>query len=249
MKIVYLLILFFFISNANAYSLNEDSYVSLFSGYGVLASELSGSGFNSDLPANGGTLYGIEGSYQPDSSFNQYLFKYERIAVDQNSPNGISPENMSTSREELRLLTKFSPWDSGILENVKIGVGYAFLASKGSATLPNAVVTNQHSQGVILNAAYVFEISDDTVVMPEASVYLPHRFSESLKSTGHNPNYIGLEVGSKIESTFTDNIHGFIGAIYRIDEVSFDGAGDRGVTNGNDTRIYFSVPVGLKIVF
>lgn len=249
MKTIYHLIFFFYISNAYAYSLSEDSYVSLFSGYGALASELSGSGFNSELPVNTGALYGIEASYQPESSFNQYILKYQKTSGDQNSPNGITPVSISTSREELRLLTQFSPWDSGIFENVKIGIGYAFLGSHGSVTSPNAVVTNQNSQGVILSAACVFEISDDMVVMPETSIYLPHRLSESQTSTGHNPNFIGLELGAKIENSLTNNVHGFIGAIYRLDEVSFDGTGDRGVTNGKDTRTYFSAPVGLKIIF
>lgn len=249
MRTFLILLLFFIFSKVNAQSVSENRYISLFTGYGALSSQLTGSGFNAELPAKGGMLYGLEASYQPKNDYNQYLLKYERISVEQDSPGGVSPSTMSTFREEIRFMFKFSPWDSGKLEKLRLGIGYALLESGGTITSPNNVITKQSSQGIVLNGSYDFEAPHDIILTPEVSLYLPHRFSESQQSTGYSSNYVGIELKLNIEHAFTDSIQGFFGISYRVDKVSFDGSGDRGVTSAKDERTYFSVPVGIKIIF
>lgn len=248
MRLRLVLFLFFIFSEVNAQDASDNRYISLFTGYGALSSQLTGSGFNADMPAKGAMLYGLEASYQPKNDYNQYILKYEKISADQDSPSGVSPSKITTSREEIRFLFKFSPWDSGKFEKLRLGIGYAFLESDGTITSPNNVVTKQNSQGIVLNGSYVFEVHD-IILTPEISFYLPHRFRESQQTTGYNPNYIGFELKLNAEHAFTDSLMGFIGVTYRLDTVSFDGSGDRGVTSAKDERTYFSIPMGIKIIF
>lgn len=238
-------------SFAHAKNVDEGRYLSLYSGYGSLSSSLTGSGFNADLPGKSGLILGSEISYQTKDTDNQFTIKYDKITLDQDAPSGVTPSNISVSREEFRFLFSFLPFDSGSLQDLKLSVGYALLESGATSTSPNNVMTKQNSQGFVFGASHKFKLPSASAftVTPGVLFYLPHRFSESQQTTGYNSNYVGLEAQVMAEYLFSDNLLMFAGVSYRSDKVTFGGSVDRGVTNGTDTRVYISMPVGLKIGF
>lgn len=248
MKTLFLTTLLMFVSlSAHAQSVEEGRYIGIHSGYGILSSSLSGSGFNSDLPGKGGLLYGIDFSYQnPDSSM-QYNLKYDKAAVDQTAPSGVTPTNLSVFREEFRFGVSFAPWDSGRFENLRIGFGYGILQTGATDTSPNNVLTKQSSQGLLFNASYKMKLKSDWSMLSEFLIYLPHQIKESQQITGYNPKFIGAELKLLAEYPLSDDIVGFAGASYRMDQVSYDGSVSRGVTGGQDTRTQIAIPVGIKI--
>lgn len=230
-----------------AQSVEEGKYIAIQSGYSFLSSNLSGSGFNSDLPGKGGFLYGIDFSYQNPDSSTQYNFKYDKAEIDQSAPSGVTPSSLSVFREEFRFLVSISPWDSGKLESLRIGFGYGVLQTGATNTSPNNVLTKQSSQGLLFNAVYKTKLKSDFSLLSEFLIYLPHQIKESQQITGYNPKFIGTEVKFTAEYPLSDDIVGFAGASYRIDQVSYDGSVSRGVTDGKDTRTQFAIPVGIKI--
>lgn len=248
MKNLILITLLLFASHSTfAQSIEEGRYFAIQSGYSVLSSNLSGSGFNSDLPGKGGLLYGIDFSYQTPDSSTQYNLKYEKSEVDQSAPSGVTPASLSVSREEFRLLVSISPWDSGKLENLRVGLGYGILQTGATNTSPNNVLTKQSSQGLLLNVIYKTKLKSEWSILSEFLVYLPHQINESQQVTGYNPKFIGSELKFTAEYPLSDDIVGFAGASYRVDQVSYDGSVSRGVTNGKDIRTQFAIPVGIKI--
>lgn len=233
--------------SARAQSVEEGRYIGLQSGYGMLSSSLSGSGFNSDLPGKGGLLYGIDFSYQQPDSEIQYNLKYDKTSVDQTAPSGVTPTSLSVFREEFRFVISISPWDSGRFENLRIGFGYGILQTGATDTSPNNVLTKQSSQGLLFNATYKTKLKSDWSVLSDFLIYLPHQIKESQQITGYNPKFIGVELKFLAEYPLSDDIIGFAGASYRIDQVSYDGSVSRGVTGGQDTRTQLAIPVGIKI--
>lgn len=233
--------------SAHAQSVEEGRYIGLQSGYGILSSSLSGSGFNSDLPGKGGLLYGVDFSYQNPDSGTQYNLKYDKAAVDQTAPSGVTPTSLSVFREEFRFVVSISPWDSGRFENLHIGFGYGILQTGATDTSPNNVLTKQSSQGLLFNAAYKMKMKSDLSLLSEFLIYLPHQIKESQQITGYNPKFIGAELKFSAEYPLSDDIVGFGGVSYRIDQVSYDGSVSRGVTGGQDTRTQLAIPVGIKI--
>lgn len=230
-----------------AQSVDEGRYIAIQSGYGILSSSLSGTGFNSDLPNKGGFLYGVNLSYQNQDSGTQYNLQYDKVAVDLSAPSGVTPASLSIFRQELRFTVSIAPWDSGSFENLRLGVGYAILETGGTNTSPNNVLTNQSSQGLLLNASYKMKIKSDWLVLPEILIYLPHQVKESQQVTGYNPKFIGYELKVSGEHPLSDDIVGYAGISYRTDQVSYDGSVNRGVTRGQDTRNLITIPVGIKI--
>ncbi len=248
MKTLFLTTFTVFVSfSAHAQSVEEGRYIGLQSGYGILSSSLSGSGFNSDLPGKGGLLYGIDFSYQNSDSETQYNIKYDKTSVDQTAPTGVTPTGLSVFREEVRFLISISPWDSGRFENVRIGLGYGILQTGATDTSPNNVLTKQSSQGLLFNASYKTKLKSDWSMLSEFLIYLPHQIKESQQITGYNPKFIGAELKFLAEYPLSDDIIGFAGASYRMDQVSYDGSVSRGVTSGQDTRTQLAIPVGIKI--
>jgi hypothetical protein len=233
--------------SVNAQSVEDGRYVGIHSGYGILSSSLSGSGFNSDLPGKGGLLYGIDFSYQNPDSGAQYNLKYEKTAVDQAAPSGVTPTNLSIFREEFRFAVSFAPWDSGKFENLRIGFGYGILQTGATETLPNNVLTKQSSQGLLFNVSYKMKMKSDWSMLSEFLIYLPHQIRESQQVTGYNPKFLGAELKLLAEFPLSDDIVGFAGASYRMDQVNYDGSVSRGVTGGQDTRTLLAIPVGIKI--
>lgn len=234
-------------SSAYAQSVEEGRYIGLQSGYGMLSSSLSGSGFNSDLPDKGGLIYGIDFSYQNPDSETQYNLKYDKTSVDQTAPTGVTPTSLSVFREEFRFVISISPWDSGKFENLRIGFGYGILQTGATNTSPNNVLTKQSSQGLLFNASYKMKLKSDWSMLSEFLIYLPHQIKESQQITGYNPEFIGAEIKFLAECPLSDDIVGFAGASYRMDQVSYDGSVSRGVTGGQDTRTQLAIPVGIKI--
>ncbi len=248
MKTLFLTTLTFFIGfSASAQSVEEGRYIGIHSGYGILSSSLSGSGFNSDLPGKGGLLYGIDFSYQNPDGSTQYNLKYDKAAVDQTAPSGVTPTNLSVFREEFRFVIYFLPWDSGRFENLRIGFRYGSLQTGANDTSPNNVLTKQSSQGLLFNAAYKMKLKSDWTLLSEFLIYLPYQIKESSQITGYNPKFIGAEIKFLAEYPLSDDIVGFAGASYRMDQVSYDGSVSRGVTGGQDTRTQLAIPVGIKI--
>lgn len=232
---------------AHAELADEGKYISLQSGYGLLSSNLSGSGFNSNLPSKGNVLYGIDFSYQNANSDIRYNLKYDRISVDQNAPAGVTPTKLSVYREELRFMISILPWDSGHFENLRIGFGYGILHTGATDTSPNNVLTKQSSQGLLFNATHKMKLKSDWSMLSEFLIYLPHQIKESQQITGYNPKFIGSELKFLAEYSLADDLIGFAGASYRIDQVSYDGSVSRGVTGGQDTRTQLAIPIGIKI--
>lgn len=233
--------------STKAQSVEEGRYVGLQSGYGMLSSSLSGSGFNSDLPNKGGLLYGIDFSYQNSDSETQYNLKYDKTSVDQMAPSGVTPTSLSVFREDFRFVISISPWDSGKFENLRIGFGYGILQTGATNTSPNNVLTKQSSQGLLFNASYKMKLKSDWSMLSEFLIYLPHQIKESQQITGYNPKFIGAEIKFLAECPLSDDIVGFAGASYRMDQVSYDGSVSRGVTGGQDTRTQLAIPIGIKI--
>lgn len=233
--------------SASAQSVEEGRYVGLHLGYGMLSSSLSGSGFNSDLPDKGGLLYGIDFSYQNPNEEAQYNLKYDKTTVDQTAPTGVTPTSLSVFREEFRFLVSISPWDSGRFENLRIGFGYGILQTGATNTSPNNVLTKQSSQGLLFNASYKTKLKSDWSIISEFLIYLPHQIKESQQITGYNPKFIGAELKFLAEYLLSDDIVGFAGASYRLDQASYDGSVSRGVTGGQDTRTQLAIPFGIKI--
>ncbi len=248
MKTLFLTTLLMFAGfSARAQSVEEGRYVGIHTGYGILSSKLSGSGFNSDLPEKGGLLYGIDFSYQNPDSGTQYNLKYDKAGVDQSAPAGVTPTNLSVFREEFRFVISFAPWDSGRFENLRFGFGYGILQTGATDTSPNNVLTKQSSQGLLFNTSYKMKLKSDWSLLSEFLIYLPHQIKESQQVTGYNPKFIGAELKFSAEYPLSDDIVGFAGASYRMDQVSYDGSVSRGVTGGQDTRTQFAIPVGIKI--
>lgn len=248
MKSLFLPTLFLFASfSAYAQSVDEGKYIAVSSGYGILSSSLSGSGFNSDLPNRGGLIYGVEFSYQNPDSETQYNLKYDKNTVNQTAPSGVTPADLSVFREEFRFVVSISPWDSGRFENLRLGLGYGILQTGATNTSPNNVSTKQSSQGLLLNALYKTKLKSDWSMLSEFLIYLPYQVKESEQITGYNPKFIGAEIKFIAEYPLSDDIVGFAGASYRMDQVSYDGSVSRGVTGGQDTRTQLAIPVGIKI--
>lgn len=247
MKILFLCSLLLLIGFSASAQVEEGRYIGIQSGYGILSSSLSGAGFNSDLPGKGGLLYGVDLSYQNQDSGTQYNLKYDKVAADLTAPSGITPTSLSISREELRFAVSIAPWDSGTFENVRLGIGYALLETGGTNTSPNNVLTNQASQGLLLNASHKMKIKSEWSLLSELAIYLPHQVKESQQATGYNPKFIGYELKFSSEYPLSDDIVGFAGISYRTDQVSYDGSVNRGVTGGQDTRTLIAIPVGIKI--
>ncbi|MBL7672358.1 MAG: hypothetical protein JNM39_17895 [Bdellovibrionaceae bacterium] len=249
MKILFLgpLLLIGLIGFSAAAQVEDGRYIAVQSGYGILSSNLSGAGFNSSLPGKGGILYGVDLSYQNQDSGTQYNLKYDKVAVDMTAPSGVTPTSISVFREELRFGASIAPWDSGVFEHLRLGLGYAMLTTGGTDTSPNNVLTKQSSQGIFVSALYKMKIETDWVILPELLIYLPHQVKESQQITGYNPKFIGYELKLSTEYSLSDDIVGYVGISYRTDQVSYDGLVNRGVTGGQDTRTLIAIPVGIKI--
>ncbi len=230
----------------NAQSAEDGRYVSIYSGYSLLSSNLSGTGFNADLPQKGGPLYGFDLAYQSADTSALYILKYSSIHTEQSSPTGITPSKMRIDREDYSFIGSFTPWDSGALENLRLGIGYGFLQSAGTNTSPNNVLTKQRSQGALFLLSFNSKLPSDWSVLSELLIYLPHQVKESNQVTGYNPQFISTELKLVAEYIFTDNSILFGGVGYRSDQVSYNGSVSRGVTDGKDKRTLLSFPVGIK---
>jgi opacity protein-like surface antigen len=228
-------------------SVEDGKYISVHSGYGMMSSSLSGSGFNSDLGGEGGAIFGAEFSYKSAGSDVQYKLSYEKTSLDQDAPAGVTPTSLTVFREDFRFLMSFAPWDSGRLENFRVGLGYGVLGTGATNTTPNNVLTNQLSQGALFNLSYQSEWHTGCSLGSELLIYLPHQIQESAQVTGYNPKFIGAELKLTLDYLFSNQVSGFIGASYRVDQVTYEGSVSRGVTDGQDTRNMFAIPIGLKI--
>lgn len=230
-------------------ALAPQNFIALYSGYGVHSSSLTGTGFNSDLSGAMGLIYGVELSHQRSESGIRYIFRYDNATADQAAPAGVTPTDISVRREEFRVMASIPTWNSGAGEDLRLGVGYSLLQTGATATSPNNVLTEQNSQGVVLNAIYHTVFNSEWSTATEVLIYLPHKIEESPQVTGTNPNFVGAELKLLVDYVFSENLTGFIGASYRLDQVSFEGTGSRGVTNGQDGRNFFALPVGIKFRF
>lgn len=229
-----------------AQSIEEGRSISAYSGYTLQSSKLSGTGFNSELPGKGSLLYGFDFSYQGQQNPTRYIFKYSTANGEQSAPSGLSPSKLTVQREEYSFQASLALWDSGILENLRLGLGYAYLQSGATDTSPNNVLTKQTTQGVLFGLSYTSKFSSDLSLISDFLIYLPHQFNESSQVTGYNTRYIGTEIKFVAEYLFADNAAVFGGMIYRLDQASFDGSVNRGVTGGVDARTVFTIPIGLK---
>lgn len=249
MQIRFITCLLFFIASLDAViakAAADGRYIQPYMGYGNLSSKLTGSGFNSELPTNGGLVYGLEVGYQDKGRESQYSLKYEKISVDQNTAAGITPNAITIYREEIRFLYSFAPWEQSKLDKLRFQVGYAVLTSGGSNTSPNNILTKQQSRGVLLGTSYIYDFPSNWKLTPQILFYLPHSVKESQQVTGYNVTYLGIELKVSLDYVYSDKLTFNTGITLRNDTASFDGSVDRGVTNGKDSRDYFFIPVGVK---
>lgn len=247
-KARHLVSVLFLISGVNsfAHQFDNDQFVALQYGYGMLSSKLSGTGFNSDLPSQGNFFPGIEVSKRSDSKMS-YSVNYEKFAVDLTPPSGLTPSSISIFREELKFMATTPMIGSGPFESLRLGLGYQFLKSGGTNTSPNNILTTQSSQGLVLKATYSTDHKTTQLFTYDFLIYLPHQIKESEQMTGYNPKYLGYELNVTVQRTLSENMVGFTGLCYQVDQASFDGAGTRGVSGGNDTRTFMTIPIGIKI--
>lgn len=234
----------FFGAPALCQIIDDGRYVSAYGGYGILSSELSGSGFNTELPSRGGLSYGADISYQRPDSDAWFDLSYAKTSVDQSAPNGVTPQQISTYLEDWRFIFSFAIPNS---DKFRIGLGYGFLKSGGTSTSPNNVLTTQTSQGLIVNASYIWQLKTNLELRSGLLIYLPHQVSESDQVTGHNPRYLGAEAKVSMEYVLSGPFVAFTGVSYRRDQVSFSGTGSRGVSGGKDVRTIWTIPLGIKI--
>ena len=249
MKKIFLFTCLVFLAHvAQAKSVDQGQYVALEAGYGQTSSSLTGTGFNSDLPGKAGLVTGLDLSYRNQENDIGYNFEYQNIDSKATAPASLTPSDVSLTREEIKFLISFSPWSSPELENLRLGLGYGYLKSTATKTLPNNIVTEQISQGAIFNATWAAELESQPEVLLnyEALIYLPHSVRESAQVTGYNPSYLGVEVRITAEYSFWNNTLAYAGVGYRTDQVSFDGSVSRGVTSGKDVRATLTIPVGIK---
>lgn len=226
---------------------SDGRYVGIQAGYGNLSSKLSGDGFNSELKGASGLLYGVEASYQEPDSDVHYNLKYDKISGDQSAPSGVTPKMVSVFREDLRYVVSLAPWEEGFRRNFRVGFGYGMLVTGATDTLPNNVLTKQESQGFIAMISHRTGAQTDWSMTSEFLVYLPHQIKESTQVTGYNPKYLGAEFNVRAEHTMEGRFSGFAGARYRIDQVSYDGTVNRGVTNAQETRSLLAIFFGMKV--
>lgn len=234
---------------SNAQVVTDGSYIAVHTGYGSVASELKGDGFTAELPYKGSFIYGAEVSYQFKESTKQVSFKYDKVRVEQDAPDGLSPSTITIDREEVRFLFSFSPWDTAELEHLKFGIGYGFLTSGATDTSPNNVMTKQTTQGLLLHAKHKLPIEGGWSINPEVLLYFPHQINETDQVTGYNPKYYGIELKIGGEYQVSERVKLFGALMHRTDTVSYSGSVSRDVRNGKDTRNYFSVPLGIKVDF
>ena len=228
-------------------SVEEGRYVGLYSGYANSSSDLTGTGFNAKLPARGSAIYGGDLSFKADGADTRFNLKYEKTTFDMSAPTGVTPTTISAYREDVRLMASFSPWDSGTLENLSIGLGYGILRTGATDTLTYNVLNKQTSQGPLFGVGYKWKFKQDWILQSDLMLYLPHRVIESPQITGANGQMIGAEARLSVDYMISESFTAFIGATYRMDRASFDGTETRGVTGGVDTRTYIAIPVGIKI--
>lgn len=233
--------------SARANSVEEGRYVALQTGYGILSSSLSGSGFNSDLPGKGNLIYGLDLTYRDSDNEVGYSFKYDKAESQETAPSGLTPADLTVSREDIRLMASFAPWDE--LESLRLGVGYSRLKTGATETSPNNILTEQISQGLMLNALWTSQLElmdSDVVVNYEGLLYLPYEVRESAQVTGYNASYLGAEAKVTAEYPVWGEAVGFFGLGYRYDQVTYSGSVSRGVTDGTDVRTMMMIPVGIK---
>lgn len=224
----------------------DGRYFAIQSGYGNLSSKLSGEGFNSELKGASGLLYGVKASYQEPESDVHYTLSYDKISADQSAPSGVTPNMVAVSREELKYVVSLAPWNEGFRRNFRVGFGYSILETGAKDTLPNNVLTKMSSQGFVATFSHTTEAMSAWPVLSEILVYLPHQVKESSQVTGYNPKYLGGEFNVSFEHAMDSNIIGFFGARYRMDQVSFEGSVNRGVTDGIETRVLTAIFFGIK---
>lgn len=228
-------------------SIEDGSYINIYSGVTSQASQVSGAGFSSEIPGKNGSLLGADVSYQLKDSSARINFEYEHGSNSVSAPPGITPSQVTMSKTHYTLMGSFIPAESGALRNLRLGVGYSVLIQGADDTSPNNIVTMQSTQGLLLHAAYGMFISESLIVEPSLRIYLPYQISEKSQVSGNNPKFIGTEFKLTADYLLSDSFSFFAGVGYNRYQANFDGTGSRGTSGAQDVRTDLSLPLGFKL--
>ncbi len=226
---------------------NAGYSVDLQAGLSSLAAKLEGDGFASDLTADQGLAYGVDLGYGWNNGFRLHL-KYNRADGTFDPPASTTPETVDAKRTEYGLYGDMAPFQESRLSGLRLGLGYTIMIYEAEASTP-PVVTEQHTQGLMLSAAHDVHFNDHWSLTVKGLLYLPHSFNEKNISTGTNPKYMGRELDLFINWKLREDLKLYLAMLYRQDIVHFDGSSSRGVTGATDTRTTIQYPIGVRFDF
>ncbi|MBX3040539.1 MAG: hypothetical protein KF789_07535 [Bdellovibrionaceae bacterium] len=248
MKTITIILTIFFSQYCFAQSSIDDGrYINIYSGITSLSSNVSGSGFSSELPGKSGPMLGADVSYQFKDSSARVNFFYEHGSNSVNSPSGLTPSQITMSKNQYTLMVSFVPVDSGMFQNLRLGLGYSVLMQGGDDTSPNNISTMQSSQGLLLHASYEIKAGDSFIIQPGLGIYLPYQISEKSQVSGNNPKFMGTELKLTVDYLISDSFSIFAGVEYNRYQANFDGTGSRGTSSAQDVRTDLALPLGFKL--
>lgn len=222
----------------------------LFSGVSYESNSLKGGGFQSALPAQRGTMNGAELLFTPSESNLTYRMRYRRIETRFSTPSGYSPSEMTSTQTEIAPSLNFlvhKGESESFVRNIHLGLGYTFATRETVESTPNAVLTNQSSRGLSLNAGLDHDFSTDFSAELTASAYLPNSFYEKGAVTGNHRSSLGWEfqlAGAYAVSAYVQISLG-IGVIQQSNQ--FSGTGGRGSIDGQEISRTITLPLELRI--
>ena len=236
------LILFSFTSMAA--DLMPGSSIDINGGAAIMSTSLTGTGFAADTSGTTGLSYGGNLGYAW-SKGSCLHFKYSESGAQFSPPATISPSKIKATQSEFTFYGIFQPFEDSGAKNLRFGLGYTQLIYAVDSNSP-AIITTQRSQGLDLLVENDFDINDKYNMTAMGLLYLPHQFAESDSHTGFNPKYLGIEGGLRFNWNTREDLKTYLALVYRLDQVSFEGTGNRGVTGGTDTRTTIKILAGVN---
>lgn len=222
------------------------TYFGGFFGMNLLSNKLSSSGgFAAKLPYVWDPIFGVSLGWRPrDWGWDYQLAYTERRA----SYSGLSPLNPSAITSKWH---EFSFEVSGYLaNNFRIFVGSSFeLQSPSAITSPNAVLTRLESLKLSSGFKFSHLISSHFFFHSKLGLAVPVMLYETSQYTGAYHYGYGifgaLQFGYRL-SSFIDFMLG-AGVSYSARQFAYNGT--RGLSDGREAQLNFSLPLELKFYF